>query len=504
MKLTSDIIYGFATSILSARFDEPAPTPDCHREWWDACTSDYKFVAIAAPRSHAKSTGITKTYGLASLLFRESDYALIVSDTYKQACLFLGEFKNELLTNEPLIQYFGIKQFITEREDDIVVEMNDGHKFRVMALGSEQKVRGLLWLGKRPNLILGDDLENDEIVQNPDRREKFRHWVYNALIPTMSAKGKMRIVGTILHMDSFLERLMPKEYELRLHRTPLSFIRHPNKDNPWYSAKYMAHDPEFDNILWPEKWTKERLIQMRQMYVAQGNPEGYYQEFLNQPIDPSNALFKKDDFVDMTDEDRKLDPRQFTNYLSVDLAVSTAQRRDYSVFIVGGVDERNVLHIRHVLKERMDAMQIVDTIFKLAQRHSISLLIIEKGIIEKSLGPFIRAEMLKRGKFLNIETINPSTDKVTRARSIQARMRAQGVKFDKSKEWYVPLEQEMLRFPKDVHDDQVDAMSNLGLILDKLQDGPTIKELEEEDWEMEQAQFVEFDIQQGRNFYTGY
>jgi predicted phage terminase large subunit-like protein len=504
MKLTSEIIDGFATSILSSRFDEPAPTPDCHREWWEACTSEHKFVAIAAPRSHAKSTGITKTYGLASLLFREHDYALIVSDTYKQACLFLGELKNELVSNEPLIQYFGVKQLNTDREDDIVVEFNDGHKFRVMALGSEQKVRGLLWNGKRPNLILGDDLENDEIVQNPDRREKFRHWVYNALIPTMSAKGKMRIVGTILHMDAFLERLMPKEYELRLHRTPLSFIREPNKDNPWYSAKYMAHDDNFEHILWPEKWTQERLTQMRQMYIAQGNPEGYYQEFLNKPIDPSNALFKKDDFQEMTDEDRKLESRQFTHYLSVDLAVSTDQRRDYSVFVVGGVDERNILHIKHVVRERMDAMQIVDTIFKLAQRFQINMMVMEKGTIEKALGPYIRAEMMKRGKFINIHAINPSTDKVTRARSIQARMRAQGVKFDKTKTWYIPLEQEMLRFPKDLHDDQVDAMSNMGLIIDRFQEGPTIKELEEEDYLEDQEAYAELEMNEGRNSLTGY
>lgn len=504
MKLDEKIIYGFAASVLSSRFDEPAPTPDCHIDWWKACTSDYKFVAIAAPRSHAKSTGITKTYGLASLLFKESDYCLIVSDTYKQACLFLGEFRNELTTNDVLINAFGVKQLLTDREDDIIVELNDGHKFRVMALGSEQKVRGLLWHGKRPNLILGDDLENDEIVQNPDRREKFRNWVYNALIPTMSAKGKMRIVGTILHMDAFLERLMPKEYELRLEKTPLAFIRYPNKDNPWYAAKYMAHDDDFQNILWPEKWTEDRLKQMRQMYVQQGNPEGYYQEFLNKPIDPSNALFRKDDFMEMNEEDRKKDNRRFTNYLSMDLALSTEQRRDYSVFIIGGVDEENILHIRHVLKERMDSMQIVETIFNLASKYSIAMAINEKGQIDKALYPYIVNEMMKRGKFIHFHKLTATHDKVTRARSIQGRMRAGGVKFDKTKAWYITLEQEMLRFPKDVHDDQVDAMSNLGLVLDQLVDGPTQRQLSDSDWEEDNAEYMEFEFNQGRSSLTGY
>ena len=147
-------------------------------------------------------------------------------------------------------------------------------------------------------------------------------------------------------------------------------------------------------------------------------------------------------------------------------------------------------------------MQIVDTIFKLAVSYQINALIIEKGTIEKSLGPFIRAEMMKRGKFFHIEALTMSTDKVTRARSIQARMRSQGVKFDKNKVWFSALENEMLRFPKDVHDDQVDAMSNLGLVLDKFIEGPTVKELENEDYEEYEAQFQDFDT--GRSIITGY
>ena len=50
VELTSDLIYGFTGSVLSAGFDEPAPTPECHREWWSLCVSKHKRVAIAAPR----------------------------------------------------------------------------------------------------------------------------------------------------------------------------------------------------------------------------------------------------------------------------------------------------------------------------------------------------------------------------------------------------------------------------------------------------------------------
>jgi phage terminase large subunit-like protein len=76
----------------------------------------------------------------------------------------------------------------------------------------------------------------------------------------------------------------------------------------------------------------------------------------------------------------------------------------------------------------------------------------------------------------------PTKDKMTRARSIQARMRAGGIRFDKDKSWYPGFEDEMARFPKDRHDDQVDALSWIGLALDKLVEAPTSEEEEEENY----------------------
>jgi len=50
MKLDESLIYGFVGSVLSERFDEPAPTPECHIQWWKLCCSENPFVAVAAPR----------------------------------------------------------------------------------------------------------------------------------------------------------------------------------------------------------------------------------------------------------------------------------------------------------------------------------------------------------------------------------------------------------------------------------------------------------------------
>lgn len=501
--LTSDLIYGFTGSLLSPRFDEPAPTPQCHREWWDLCCSTHKRVAIAAPRGHAKSTAITKAYVLAALLFRDSKNIVIISDTYGQAIQFLGEIKQELTSNDPLRQLFGLKDLIKDREDVVVVEFEDGYRARIVAIGSEQKIRGMIWEGSRPDLVVGDDLENDEIVMNDDRREKFRKWILNAVLPAMSERGKIRIVGTILHMDAFLERLMPKDRDTNTIHSALKISMKESK-NGWMSVRYQAHDDSFENILWPIKWTKKRFLEIKKTFEGQGNPEGYYQEYLNRPIDPSNAFFRKDDFIDMNAEERALINDNFTHYIAVDLAVSTESRRDYSVFIVGGMDQYGMLYIRKVVRDRLDALEILHMLFNLNQVYKPALIILEKGLIEKALGPVMNQMMMQSGKFLPMHLEAPTRDKRTRASAIQARMRAGGVRFDKSSSWYGDLESEMLRFDRDIHDDQVDAMAWLGLVLDRMVEAPTAKEIEDLEWEEENAQLLISELNQGRSEIGGY
>ena len=78
--------------------------------------------------------------------------------------------------------------------------------------------------------------------------------------------------------------------------------------------------------------------------------------------------------------------------------------------------------------------------------------------------------------------MTPTKDKQTRARSFQARLRAGGVKFDKGAMWYPEYEDELVRFPKARHDDQVDASSWLGLVIDQTHNAMTAEEEEEEDW----------------------
>lgn len=504
--LTAPVVEGFVGSILASKFDDAVKTPEFHREGWRLFCSKDKMVALAAPRGHAKTTGMTVSYGLATLLFRERKFMLLVSDTESQAAMFLGYFKEQLQENTALVELFGLKrnekglvQFVKETETDIIVEMEDGHKFRVIAKGAEQKLRGLIWNGTRPDIILCDDMENDELVMNKDRREKMRKWFYSALLPCISSKGIIRVVGTILHMDSLLERLMPKPYDRFSHQDGLRLWSEARR-NGWTSIKYKAHNEDFSQVLWPEKHSKESLKQKQQEYAGMGMPDVYSQEYLNVPLDESVAYFKRNDFEHITEDDAKL---PLTYYVTADLAISEADRADYSVFIIAGMDEFRRIHVKNVIRERLDGREIVDTLLNIQRVYDPEIVGIEEMQVSKAIGPFLNEEMVRENTYLSlIKLKHGGKDKIARARSIQARMRAKSVKFDKGADWYQAFEEELTRFPRDTHDDQVDAFAYLGLLLNTLVEAPTQEELDEEEYFM--------DLEQsgtnlnGRSLVTGY
>jgi predicted phage terminase large subunit-like protein len=439
VKLTADLIESFAGTFLSPRYDNRAPTPQLHREAWALYCSDNPQVMCIAPREHAKSTALTMVYTMAEVLFRCSDYVILVSSTEDLAAEQLGNISEELHENQDIRREFGIKGFESDTKADIIVTCNDGHRFRILCRGAEQRIRGRMWNGKRPNLLVCDDMEDDEQVENPDRRTKFRRWFFRAAKQALGRYGKTRVHGTVLHDDSLLNRL--------------------KKNKSWKHLFYAAHESfdDFSNILWPEQWPEARLRARREEFIQDGDAAGYSQEFLNNPLDNSEAFLRKADFRPMVDED--YDSEKII-CASADFAVSKADKANRTCFTVGGKDVSNILHFLDVRKGRWDPVEWIDEMFSIQQRWSPEVFWVEDGVIWKSVRSMIYREMQVRDITINFEAINPVKDKATRGRSYQKRMRAGLCRFDKHAEWYPDFEQENLRFTgiaQATLDDQFDS-----------------------------------------------
>jgi hypothetical protein len=275
-------------------------------------------------------------------------------------------------------------------------------------------------------------------------------------------------------MDSALERLL--------------------KDSLWDSERFAAHNEDFTEILWPEKLGKAKLEELRQSYINQGNPDGYSQEYLNKPIDAENAYFHRDDFIHSDT------PDYLEYYAAIDFAITKKTKSDYTVIAVAGMDNEGLLHIVDIRRGRWDGFEIIENMFWVQEKYEPNLFIAEKGQIKHTLDAFLNAEMVKRGQYINLHAVTPKVDKEQRAKPLQARMRAGGVRFDKEKNWYASLIDEMLVFPRGQHDDMVDALAYVGLALDKVTMAPTKEELDDEEYEREYGS----GLFEGQSMYTGY
>lgn len=271
--------------------------------------------AIACPRGHGKSTAMVAGLPLWVALEwanmpefngsrpgsrRRAPFIVLVSDTLDQARSRLMDIREQLEGNDRIIQEYGDQTpeagRRTERQVGVGVgagrrvrgalrkwtethiELANGVVIRAMGFGS--KVRGLVRNGRRPSLIIADDMENDEAVLTDKRRGKLLNWFTRSLIPCGKAGELLTIVvGTILHADSLLARLLSGDH-------------FPG----WLKRRYAAQYDEATGlpsasggrVLWPEYWTLAQLEARRREIGSLA----FAHEYLNQPIDAETAIFR--------------------------------------------------------------------------------------------------------------------------------------------------------------------------------------------------------------------
>lgn len=487
VKLTAALIESFAGVYLSPRYDDPQPTPQLHRECWELYCSDHPQCLAIAPRDHAKSTALTFDYILAEVCFRTSDYVILIGSTEDMAAEQLSNIREELAENDELRAHFGISSFEKESTTDIIIRCADGHRFRILARGAEQKIRGKMWKGKRPNLLVCDDMEDDEQVENKDRRAKFRHWFFRAAKQAVAQKGKTRVHGTILHEDSLLSRL--------------------RKNAAWNHVFYKAHRSfgEFVDLLWPERWTEAKLRSRQLELVQDGDAAGYSQEYLNEPADVSNPYLRKDDFLPMYEEDHR---RPKVYGVGVDLAISKKDHANRTSFTIGGKCSENLLHVVDERVDRWSSDEIIEEFFSIQKAWRPIFFWVEDGKLWLSISTTLYKEMQKRDIYLNIFPRPAIGDKAARGKALQARHRAHGMRFDREASWYEEYKEELLKFRADSEatlDDQFDSSALLARGFEEM------AEVDDEDFIGEEEQ--EFDREserlrsqraEGRSRVTGY
>lgn len=147
-------------------------------------------------------------------------------------------------------------------------------------------------------------------------------------------------------------------------------------------------------------------------------------------------------------------------FVTVDLAISTKTKADWTVLLVFGVTKDNDIMVIDVIREKVEPIEHINLIQQCFNKYKPILIGIEKVQYQTSL----IKEGLKIG--LPIIELIPNGEKWVRALPMAARMQSEKVYFLNDAHWLSSFEDELMSFPTGNHDDQVDAFSYISQIID--------------------------------------
>jgi len=405
-------------------------TPKFHEDIYRELESPDLRIAIGAPRGHAKSTITDLVYLSWAIVHQKAKFVLLVSDTYSQATLFLEALKAEFEENDKLKGFYGNLVSRHWSEDEIIC-----NGILIKCLGAGMKVRGLKFREARPDLIIIDDLENDELVSNKERRDKLERWFNGALVPSLGKGGRIIAIGTILHYDSLMAKLLD-----------------PQKYTEYFKKTYRAIQ---DGVaLWPEHLSLDELDIIKKNYIEQGQGYLFYQEYQNDPVSDEHRKFKIEQIKYYDEKD--LEGKNLRCFISIDRAYSAEKTADFTGIVINRVDKENNWYIRSERFKGTEA-SLIEKIFDLKTYFKPIKIGIEQKAFEYTLKPNLQNEMRRRNSFFSVTELKDSgTAKNRRIESLIPRYETGAIYFEKGQ---TDIIDELIRFPRGVHDDLIDALA---------------------------------------------
>ena len=445
----------------------PTKLGEFHSELYDMYEAAGN-VAAAAPRGFSKSTTTDTIYLAHRLIYARSRFVLLISDTFDQAKMLLDGLKSEFEANDILYWIYGDIQGDEWSSENLIVDGygEDGEIMpcKVLPKGAGQKVRGLRFKQFRPDLIILDDLENDELVNSPDRRQKLENWFKRSLMPAMAKDiGKVIYIGTTLHREALLNKILE------------------GRDGfGGFNTKRFKAIQDDGTSLWPERFSVNYLIGMRDdpkhpMYLG---PISFSQEMMNMPISEVDQIIKPEwihyfhfqkDVMAYRERHPDVPANKAVEYYlrdtysqiigHIDPAISEKATADYwamvTVGIMKGTGKIRVLDV--VRMRESDPIKQVEMILDRFAEWRHDKIQVEAVAYQMGLYSLVNREGAKRGLYPPVKAWRPDRDKRRRAIMASANFAGGLVELRQDHPNMQLFVEEVLSFPQGEHDDMFDA-----------------------------------------------
>ena len=407
-------------------------SPPFHKEMYHLLSDpSRKRVAIIAPRGHAKSTVSTTVVPLHRSLFGLEKNILIVSETDDQAEAHLENIKNNIEHNEKIRHYFGELQIVTWTKNLIVVRGGHfGVDFQIQTRGIGQKFRGLNYHQQRPTLIVMDDVESEDNMDSDEIRLKIKKKIDAAILPSIDPQiGRVFMVGTIVHYDSYLNEI----YTKRDNQMDI----HVGKSGRWEFVYYQAvidiGTPQ-ERALWPEWHPLSELYAEREELRRKEREYLWWQEYMNQPVAGEAQTFKREYFS--IRHNYYLLHRESVNWLmdrrtglpvsnvevsvGVDPAISESRRSDHFALTILATDPADRRYVVEIILARIKSSTLqANLILNKAWNCHARVIGIETTAYQEALKGQVEEKMRKAGNYIQIVGFKPREKKNDRLKALE-------------------------------------------------------------------------------------
>jgi len=432
-----------------------------------------KFVhtnlAVVMPRGHGK-TVLTKADIVHSFCFATDPlFYGWVSATQKLATGNMDYVKEHLEFNDNIRYYFGNLRGKKWTESDI--ETSNGCK--LLSKSNISGIRGGAKLHKRYDLIVLDDFEDENNTLTPESRNKNANMVTAVVHPALEPdNGRLRINGTPVHFDSFINNLLVNAGRAEVD----------GKDFSWKVIQYKAVQSD-GAALWHSWFPLSKLEEKKKFYTDSGKPEKYWQEYHMEVQSAEDSIFnmrhiKYWNGTYKWDADRKISYVQIDGemkpvnvYVGVDPATDSERRdSDFSVLMYIAIDvDSNIYVLDYVRKRSLPVLGIpgenkkgiVDYLFDYNLIYHPNLHTIEETTMSRPIFQSLMSEMRRRNDFsVKFRPEKPGTRMSKRDRIQEVLAQRMSIGSIHIKEHMYDLQHEILQFgPRMGHDDTIDALA---------------------------------------------
>jgi predicted phage terminase large subunit-like protein len=437
-----DRLYFFNKFVLGAEKgdDNFSPLASFHKELCNF-VQDRKDrrKLILIPRSHLKSKLITIGYSTQQIIQNPKIRILIYSATWQMATdLQIAIQKN--LQSEKVVELFGdlTDGAIEMRADRLRLKESDRREPTITAAGIDNNL-----VGGHYDLIIMDDVVNRDNVNTADQIQKVITR-YKDSLDLLEPKGQLIVIGTRWHDVDLYGWIMDpandvvSSYDVMVKQA--------------YTGNLLSGE-DFE-ALWPGKFDQSGFKKLLK-------EQGWYHfssQYMNDPVPEEDAEFKRTYFR-YWDEDT-IRGKNFNKFLAVDPALSISKDADYTAMIVVGVDEYNDIYILDLVRRKMSPNEILNDIFRLRDRWTLTDIGIEMVAYQKALAYSLRDDLRFKNRPFHITELKPNErTKDQRIKGLQPLYENGKIFHDKAHPNNIYLEDELVRFPRSSHDDLIDALS---------------------------------------------